>query len=203
MPAPDALPLFGVLAYGPAPGLELIPYFLGLLAWVGLALSAFLLAPITALIRRLRRARGAVPPEPKNEPAAQFPGLVMDIGDSKETTAPQGSATAGSTWIQFAVTYLNRSKKSVWIDGYSPDNVFYELETRSAEHDEWAAYGMGYCGTGVTRHEICPGESHNFTIALPDRYRGAEFRVLLDYYADASQQASTRAESPPQKVLVR
>lgn len=127
----------------------------------------------------------------------------MAIGDSKEITAPQGSATAGSTWIQFSVTYRNRSKKSVWIHGYSPDNVFYELETRSDEHGEWAAYGMGYCGTGAIRQEIRPGESHNFTIALPDRYRGNEFRVILDYYADTSQQAFTRAESPHQKVMVR
>jgi hypothetical protein len=57
-----------VLAYGPAPEVELIPYFLGLLAWAGLALSAFLLAPVAALLRRLRRARGVPPPDPKPAP---------------------------------------------------------------------------------------------------------------------------------------
>jgi hypothetical protein len=137
------------------------------------------------------------------EPAAQYPGLIMAIGNSEEITAPPESATAGSIWIQFVVTYHNRSKKSVWIDGYSPDHVFYELVTRSDEQVEWAAYGMGYCGVGMKRHEIRPGESHNFTIALPDRYRGKEFRVLMDYYADASKQETTRAESPPHKVIVR
>ena len=63
------LPAFGVvLAYGPAPGVELIPYFLGLLAWAGVALSAVLLAPIAALIRRIRGPRAAVPPEAPTAP---------------------------------------------------------------------------------------------------------------------------------------
>ena len=57
-----------LLAYGPAPGVELIPYFLGLLAWAGLAVSAILLAPLTALLRRLRRARGLPPVEPQSKP---------------------------------------------------------------------------------------------------------------------------------------
>ncbi len=71
MPGPDlpgSQPVFGLLAYGPAPGVELIPYFLGLLAWVGLALGAILLSPLTALLRLLRRARGAAPAEPPSQP---------------------------------------------------------------------------------------------------------------------------------------
>ena len=54
MPAPDSLgslTVLGLFAYGPAPGVELIPYFLGLLAWVGLALGAIILSPLTALLR--------------------------------------------------------------------------------------------------------------------------------------------------------
>jgi len=51
----SVLPLSGGLwAYGPAPGVELIPYFLGLAAWVGMAFLAVLLAPFSALLRRLR-----------------------------------------------------------------------------------------------------------------------------------------------------
>ena len=65
MPAPDALGLF---AYGPAPGVELIPYFLGLLAWMGLALGAVLLSPLTALLRFFRRLRGVPPTQPPAEP---------------------------------------------------------------------------------------------------------------------------------------
>src|SRR5580765_464332 len=137
------------------------------------------------------------------EPVAPAAGLVIAIGDCKAITAPLGSATAGSTWIQFAVTYQNNGKKSVWIDGYSPDLVFHELETRPDEQGAWTACGMGYCGNGATRQEIRPGESHNFTVELPDRYRGQDFRVLLKYHADASEQAFTLAESPPQKVTVR
>jgi hypothetical protein len=57
---PDPVPFLaagGLFAYGPAPGLEFIAYFLGLLAWVGMALAAVLLAPLSALLRRLRRGR--------------------------------------------------------------------------------------------------------------------------------------------------
>ena len=76
MPGPDLLLSFpvlaGMLAYGPAPGAELIPYFLGLLAWVGLALGAVLLSPITALLRFLRRrAKGAPQAEPNSEPKSE------------------------------------------------------------------------------------------------------------------------------------
>jgi hypothetical protein len=50
--------LAGLLAYGPGPGVELIPYFLGLLAWMGLALAAVLGTPLSALLRLVRRRRG-------------------------------------------------------------------------------------------------------------------------------------------------
>jgi hypothetical protein len=64
------LPLLGdgLWAYGPAPGVELIPYFLGLAAWVGMAFLAILLAPFSALLRRLRGIKNNPPPaEPTNE----------------------------------------------------------------------------------------------------------------------------------------
>jgi hypothetical protein len=37
--------------------MELIPYFLALLAWVGMALAGILLWPLSGLLRRLRRGR--------------------------------------------------------------------------------------------------------------------------------------------------
>ncbi len=80
MPVPDPLlaatgvsvvlpaGLFDALfAYGPAPGMEFIPYFLALLGWVGLAVGSFLLWPITAFLRRLRRGKNAPPAEPASE----------------------------------------------------------------------------------------------------------------------------------------
>jgi hypothetical protein len=60
-------PLFG---YGPAPGLELIPYFLALLAWAGFAVVAVLVSPFSAVLRRLRRAKKPPQPEPQNTPVA-------------------------------------------------------------------------------------------------------------------------------------
>ncbi len=43
------------MAYGPMPGLELIPYFLALAGWVALAFAGILWSPVAALFRRLRR----------------------------------------------------------------------------------------------------------------------------------------------------
>ena len=58
------------LAYGPAPGLEFLPYFLGLLAWAGLALAAVLLSPISALLRRLRKTKSIPQAESMDPPIA-------------------------------------------------------------------------------------------------------------------------------------
>ena len=72
MPGPDlsgSLSVLGLFAYGPAPGVELIPYFLALLGWVVLALGAILLSPLTALLRLLRRRRaGGVSPLLRQSP---------------------------------------------------------------------------------------------------------------------------------------
>ena len=79
MPGPDALgflatapasfplPVLDLFAYGPVPGVELIPYFLALLAWVGFAFGAILLSPLTALLRLFRRARRTPPAQPASE----------------------------------------------------------------------------------------------------------------------------------------
>jgi hypothetical protein len=63
LPAPDSL-----LAYGPGPPIDLIPYFLALAGWAGLSLAAVLLSPLNALLRRLRRLRGTPPAAPKRTP---------------------------------------------------------------------------------------------------------------------------------------
>jgi hypothetical protein len=55
-----------LLAYaGPAAGLEFIPYFLGLLAWAGVALGAALGWPLAALRRRLREGGSQRPATPQ------------------------------------------------------------------------------------------------------------------------------------------
>ncbi|HLW64873.1 MAG TPA: hypothetical protein VKS79_06090 [Gemmataceae bacterium] len=59
----------GLLAYGPVPGMELIPYFLAMLAWVAIAIVSIFLSPITAMVRRLRKGKNAAETEPaKNVP---------------------------------------------------------------------------------------------------------------------------------------
>jgi hypothetical protein len=48
-----------LFAYGPAPQMELIPYFLSLLAWMGLSFGAILLWPISRFLRHFRKAKDA------------------------------------------------------------------------------------------------------------------------------------------------
>jgi hypothetical protein len=73
VPAPDLVPAAGALfGYGPGPGMELIPYFLALLAWAGLAILSIFLSPFRAVWRRIRGTRQAATAElvPVSEPAA-------------------------------------------------------------------------------------------------------------------------------------
>ena len=132
--------------------------------------------------------------------AADPPAVAITVGDSREIVAPRGSATAGSTWIEFDTTYRNLSKKSIWIDGYSPNHVFCDLETRSDDKDKWVSYGLMYCGTGASRHKIPPDVSHRFKVALPEKYRASEFRVVIDYFESAKSTTSKRAVSGASKV---
>jgi hypothetical protein len=67
---PRAVPLYT----GPGAGLELISYFMGLLAWAGMALGAVLLWPLYALRRRLRGAKPRRDPEPVAAGVPEAPG---------------------------------------------------------------------------------------------------------------------------------
>jgi hypothetical protein len=56
VPGPDTNVVGAALvAYSLGPGLEFIPYFLGLLTWAALAFAAIFLSPMTAFVRRLWR----------------------------------------------------------------------------------------------------------------------------------------------------
>jgi hypothetical protein len=80
LPAPDI-----VLAYGPGPPVDLIPYFLAVAGWAGLALAAVLLSPLNAMLRLLRRIRGTPPTGPKSTPTSA-PSPEMPKEDSRERT---------------------------------------------------------------------------------------------------------------------
>ncbi len=88
MPAPDVLAApAGLYAYGPVPGVELIPYFLALLTWVALALGALFFSPIRVVVRLIRRpmrrprasaAPATVPGSPSVSPPASMPEPAID-----------------------------------------------------------------------------------------------------------------------------
>lgn len=82
--------LGSLLGYGPLPGVELIPYFLALLLWVGLALLSILLSPISALIRFIRKARRSAPIELNSEmniAPADSKGEPVDLPSAKSDCA--------------------------------------------------------------------------------------------------------------------
>jgi len=77
----------GLFGYGPGPGVELIPYFLGLLGWVALALAGIFAAPLSALLRLLRRRPQEKPaPPPTANPTA---ATVADMNPSPSGSAPE------------------------------------------------------------------------------------------------------------------
>jgi hypothetical protein len=86
------------MAYvGPGAGLELIPYFLGLLLMVGSALLAFLLYPIHALIRYLRSKKAA--PAATEQPVAnrELVSAPIPTNPSMLEKAGDGLAEDGQT----------------------------------------------------------------------------------------------------------
>jgi hypothetical protein len=67
-----------LFAYGSVPGVELIPYFWALLAWVVMAVGAIFLSPFTSLLRRIRRSRDKSMPNPPPDKAHN------DLSDSQK-----------------------------------------------------------------------------------------------------------------------
>lgn len=75
---PDSM----LFAYGPVPGVELIPYFLAMLGWIVLAVFGVFFSPIMGVIRRLRGAKPAPPPERKDQTAAPIPPATTADGQA-------------------------------------------------------------------------------------------------------------------------
>jgi hypothetical protein len=75
----------GLFAYGPAPGMEFLPQFLAMAAWIGLAFLAILLAPFSALLRRLRRAKNTPALAPPIE--EKTPSPAQPAGEDKHKEA--------------------------------------------------------------------------------------------------------------------
>ena len=86
-----------------------------------------------------------------------------------------------SGWIEHAVTYVNRSGRSIWVAGYLETHPFAGIETRDPRSLEWSDYGLAYCGTGARAIEIEADASYAFTVSLPATYVGRDFRVTLEY----------------------
>lgn len=126
--------------------------------------------------------------------------VEISVGDGQEIIAPLGSATEGSKWIEHVVTYKNTSNRTIWIVGYAETLPFAGIETRPNKTAEWTNYSLGYCGTGAQEFEIAPDASYSFTAALPERYVGDEFRILLNYRTQRSAMQWIEAVSQSHQV---
>jgi hypothetical protein len=126
--------------------------------------------------------------------AAQSPAQIR-VGAPTRVKAPPGSATAGSTWIEFPVHVTNTSKRSIWLDGHSLGSPFYSLFTRQNDSSRWTDRGMGFCGTGAGAHELAPGAVTTFTVAVPERYVGEQLRVELSVRASPEDSTTVTVSS--------
>src|SRR5437588_10685215 len=90
---------FDVLAYGPAPGLEFLPYFVSLLAWAGLAILAILVSPVTALVRRLRGTKNTSSQEQsplRSEPRPLGSGEFLPLPNGRGPESRRGASESGT-----------------------------------------------------------------------------------------------------------
>jgi hypothetical protein len=126
--------------------------------------------------------------------------VEVTVGDGREIIAPPNSATAGSRWIEHTVTYTNKSGRPVWIVGHSETHPFSGIETRANETTAWRDYGLYYCGTGAREFAIAPDASYSFTAALPEKYAGQEFRVMLPYRTERAGQQWVQAPSQAHRL---
>jgi len=141
------------------------------------------------------------PPAPQiSYPTNDGEVVVVVIGDGREIIAPPGSASEGSKWVEYTVTYTNKSQHPVWVTGYMETAPFSGIETRADDTREWHDYGLGYCGTGSQAFQIPPNGSYPFTAALPEKYIGQEFRVLVPYRIAQNSDQWIQAASQARKV---
>ena len=110
--------------------------------------------------------------------AADLP-VQLRLDAPKHTKAPPGSATAGSTWVEFPVRVTNTSARPIWLSGYSLGSPFYSIFTRQTDSSAWSDRGIGFCGTGAGTHQLAPGAATTFSVSVPVRYIGRQLRVEL------------------------
>ena len=116
---------------------------------------------------------------------ATEPAVRLRLGAPERIKAPKGSATAGSTWVTFPVHVANVSNGSIWLHGHSLRSPFYGLFTRQKDSDAWITRGIGFCGTGASRHQLRAGAATTFSVSVPVRYVGQQLRVELLVYDSA------------------
>ncbi len=110
------------------------------------------------------------------------PEVQLHVESSKHIIAPKDSATAGAEWVEFSVQITNSSARNFWLAGYTTNIPFYNIYTRTSQNSQWKNYGMGFCGTGASIHQLVPNSSHLFSVAVPASYIGQQLQVRLLIY---------------------
>ncbi|MBZ5534731.1 MAG: hypothetical protein LAO31_02155 [Acidobacteriia bacterium] len=131
----------------------------------------------------------------KNNPTPN--PVILSIGAAEGDVPPLSGGIVGQRTVRFTVTFENTSKKSIWIDAYTPDKPTYHIETRGNAAEEWKPYFLGWCGVGLKKFEIHPKTSHHFTVLIDEKYLRNELRVHVYYYANLAGAIVKRAVSRP------
>ena len=126
---------------------------------------------------------------------AAEPSLQLRLGRAGHIKAPPGSATAGSTWVEFPVYVRNSSQHPVWLHGHSLRSPFYRIFTRRSDTATWTSRGLGFCGTGARAQRLAPGASTKFSASVPEDYIGQQIRVELPTYDSPARARATIVSS--------
>ena len=127
--------------------------------------------------------------------AVTQPSVQICLGSPRPIIAPEGSATAGSEWIEFPVRLANTGKRSMWLEGYSASRPFYQIFTRPLGSKRWIDRGVGFCGTGAGMHLIDLDTAVSFAIAVPAAYAGKQICVTVNVCGEEDGSLPVRVTS--------
>ena len=124
------------------------------------------------------------------------PLLQLRHANSKHIKAPPGSATAGSTWIEFPVKFTNTSVRPIWFGGYALNSPWYSLFTKQPVSETWTKYGLAFNCLNELQ-QLTPGDSIVFSVSVPNRYVGQQLCVEIPIYLTPERSSSVTVRSNP------
>ena len=95
-----------------------------------------------------------------------------------------------------AVIIRNESPHSFWLYGSSLSGIHVGLCTKKPDTGEWVDSSLGYCGTGVLRHEVVSGGTFSADVFLPFELKDREFKIRFAFFGLKDATISGQLDSP-------